>query len=83
MSVFYSMESLSVAGITVTTDMEIYPDIYDSYGIISSHLFLKLVSAIFYQILVFPPNDSPPKTMKSVFYFIEKALFVLEIFKLL
>ena len=77
------METLSVAGITATADMEIFPDICDSYGSISSHLFLKLVSAIFYQILVFPPNDSPPKTMKSVFYFIEKALFVLEIFKLL
>ena len=77
------MESLSVAGITVTADMEIFPDIYDSYGSISSHVFVKLVSAIFYQILVFPSNGSPSKTMKSVFYFIEKALFVLEIFKLL
>ena len=77
------MESLSVAGITVTADMEIFPDIYDSYGSISSHVFVKLVSAIFYQILVFPPNGSPSQTMKSVFYFIEKALFVLEIFKLL
>ena len=44
---------------------------------------LRLVSAIFYKIFVFPPNDSPSKTMKSVFYFIKKALFVLEIFKLL
>ena len=44
---------------------------------------LKLVSAIFYQIFVFPPNDSLSKTMKSVFYFIKKALFVLNIFKLL
>ena len=44
---------------------------------------LNLVSAIFYQIFVFPPNDSPSKTMKYVFYFIKKALFVLEIFKLL
>ena len=31
---------------------------------------LKLVSAIFYQILIFAPNDSPSKTMKNVFYFI-------------
>ena len=44
---------------------------------------LKLVSAIFYQVFVFPPNDSLSKTMKSVFYFIKKALFVLKIFKLL
>ena len=44
---------------------------------------LKLVSAIFYQVFVFPPNDSRSKTMKSVFYFIKKALFVLKIFKIL
>ena len=31
---------------------------------------LKLVSAIFYQILIFSPNDSPLKTVKNVFYFI-------------
>ena len=46
-------------------------------------LFLKLVSAIIYQISVFPPTDSPSKTMKSGFYFIKKVLFVLKIFKLL
>ena len=33
-------------------------------------LRLKLVSTIFYQIFIFSPNDSPPKTMKNVFYFI-------------
>ena len=44
---------------------------------------LKLVSAIFYQIFIVSPNDSPLKTMKNVFYFIEKALFVLKIFKFL
>ena len=44
---------------------------------------LKLGSAIFYQIFIFSSNDSPLKTMKIVFYFISKALFVLEIFKLL
>ena len=32
--------------------------------------FLKLVSAIFYQILFFSPNDSPLKTIKNVFYLI-------------
>ena len=46
-------------------------------------LNLKTVSAIFYQIFIFSPNDSPLKTMKNVFYFIKKALFVLEIFKFL
>ena len=32
--------------------------------------YLKLVFAIFYQIFIFLPNDSPSKTMKNVFYFI-------------
>ena len=32
--------------------------------------YLKLVSAIFYQIFIFSPNDSPSKTMKKFFYFI-------------
>ena len=31
----------------------------------------------------FSPNDSPSKTMKNAFHFIEKALFVFEIFKFL
>ena len=31
---------------------------------------LKLVSAIFYQIFIFSPNDSLSKTTKNVFYFI-------------
>ena len=44
---------------------------------------LKLVSIIFYEIIIFSPNDSPSKTIKNVFYFIEKPLFVLEIFKFL
>ena len=45
--------------------------------------FLKLVSAIFYQFFIFSPYDSPLKTIKNVFYFIQKALFILEIFKFL
>ena len=44
---------------------------------------LKLVSAIFYQMFVFPPNDSSSETTKSVLYFIKKALSILIIFKLL
>ena len=47
----------------------------------SCSLQLKLVSSIFYQIFIFSPNDNPLKTTKSVFYFIEKALFVLKILK--
>ena len=31
---------------------------------------LKHVSTIFYQIFIFPPNDSPSKTVKNVVYFI-------------
>ena len=31
---------------------------------------LKLVSAIFNQIFIYSPNDSPSKTMKNVFYVI-------------
>ena len=42
--------------------------------------YLKHVSAIFYQFFIFSSNDSPSKTITNVFYFIEKALFVLEIF---
>ena len=45
--------------------------------------YLKLVSAIFYQICIFSSNDSLLKTIKNVFYFISKALFALEIFKFL
>ena len=44
---------------------------------------LKLVPAIFYQIYIFSPNDSSLKTMKIFFYFIQKALFILEILKFL
>ena len=44
---------------------------------------LKFVSAIFFETFIFSPNDSASKTIKNVFYFIEKALFILEIFKFL
>ena len=37
--------------------------------VLVSLLLLKLVPAIFYQFLIFSPNDSPSKTMKNVFYF--------------
>ena len=36
--------------------------------------YLKLVSAIFYQIFIFLPNDSPSKSMKNVFI-LSKKLF--------
>ena len=44
---------------------------------------LKLVSTIFYQFFIFSPHDILSKTIKNVFYLIEKALFVLKIFKFL
>ena len=43
----------------------------------------KACVCYFHQIFIFPPNDSPSKTMKNAFCFIEKALFVLEIFNFL
>ena len=44
---------------------------------------LKLVSAIFDQIFIFSSSDRLPKTMRNVFCFMLKALFVLDIFKFL
>ena len=44
---------------------------------------LKACVHYFLSNFYFSPNDSPSKTMKNVFYFIEKALFVLKIFKFL
>ena len=41
-----------------------YPSFYEM------KINFKLVSAIFYQIFIFSPYDSPLKTMKNVFYFI-------------
>ena len=35
--------------------------------VLVSLLLLKLASAIFYQFLIFSPNDSPSKAMKSIF----------------
>ena len=44
-----------------------------------SFLHLKLVSAFLF--FIFSPDDSPSKVIKDFFHFIEKALFVLEMFK--
>ena len=46
-------------------------------------LVLKACVRYFHQIFIFSPNSSPSKTMKNAFYFIWKALFVLEIFNFL
>ena len=50
---------------------------------VSVHGIFKFMSTIFCQIFIFSPNESPLKTMKKVYCFIKKALFVLEIFKFL
>ena len=42
---------------------------------------IKACVCYFYQIFIFSLNDSSSKTMKNVFYFILKALFLLKIFK--
>ena len=47
------------------------------------HWKLKACVRYFLSIFYFSPNHSPSKTMKSVFYFTYKALFVLEIFRFL
>ena len=46
-------------------------------------IYENLCPLFFYQSFIFSPNDSPSKTIKNVFDFIEKGLFVLEIFKFL
>ena len=43
----------------------------------------KACAHYFYHFFYLSPDDSPLKAMKNIFYFIWKALFVLEIFKLL
>ena len=56
--------------------------LFDIFNATFHFCCLKLVSAIFIEFLyMFSPNDSPSKIMKNAFYFIKKALFVLEIIK--
>ena len=52
-----------------------HPSIIKSY----EKLSLELMSDIF----IFLPNDSPSETMKSTFYFIQKALFIVKKFNFL
>ena len=54
--------------------------LYRLFGILR---ILKACVHYFLSNLNLSLNDSPSKTMKNVFYFIYKALFVLEIFKFL
>ena len=50
---------------------------------IPSILILSVKSRGVRQVLLKEQNDSPLKTMKNAFYFMEKALFILKIFKFL
>ena len=43
--------------------------------LLSSSASLKIVSTIFNKIFIFPPNDSPLKTIKNVFFFLQKSSF--------
>ena len=47
------------------------------------YYIFKACAHFFLSNFYFSPNDIPSKTIKNVFYFIKKALFVLEIFKFL
>ena len=76
---FYEENSLYNVGLThlvqsQVTKMKLKGKYYASKKQPFEKLFLrqslKLVSAIFYQISIFSPNDSPSKTMKNLFYFI-------------
>ena len=51
--------------------------------IFAKHSIFKARVPYFLPNFYYQPNDSPSKTMKNVFYFIQKALFVFEIFKFL
>ena len=61
-----------------------FPPTFNIFLIFANFLrCLKLVFTILYQIVIFSLQDSPSETIKNVFYFIEKVIFVLEIFKFL
>ena len=47
----------------------------------SLRVFFKACVRYFHQIFIFSPNDILQKLWKNAFYFIQNALFVLEIFK--
>ena len=51
-----------------------------NWNFVNDNLHFKACVRYSYQIFIFLPNDSLSKTVKNVFYFIKKPLFVLEIF---
>ena len=72
----FSFKSLKKTANIFTSLMFAFAEVHWSHAVKACvHYFLSN----FY----FSSNDGPSKTMKNVFYFIYKALFVLEIFKFL
>ena len=74
---FYSARTLN--------SIELVSSIYGSqlnFTLFKAFASLKLVSAIFYQLFVFSPNNSPLKTVKC-FLFHLNFIFVLKILKFL
>ena len=61
---------ISTATMPETTTLKSVVTKEEELPAIKSHNHLKLVSAIFYQIFIFSPNDGHSKAMKNVFYFI-------------
>ena len=54
--------------------------------VIKTEIFMSFIKACVHYFLpnvYFSLNNSPSKTVKNVFYFIQKALFILKIFKFL
>ena len=68
---------------TTTLNLLIHSNLLTVSGFFHIIEFIKLVSAIFYQFFIFSPNHSSSKTIKNVVFFIEKSLFVLDIFRFL
>ena len=64
-------------------ELNINLELQPSKFLLVQRFLFKACVRYFLSNFYFSPNDSPSKTMKNVFYFIEKALFVLEIFKFL
>ena len=48
----------------------VFSGLSNIYGGAILRKYLKPVSAILYQIVIFSPNASPSRTVKNVFYFI-------------
>ena len=76
----YPRFSIVEATLTKLAEKLIFAKFFENFDKV--HFYLKLMSAIFYQILIFSPNDSPLKTVK-LFLLHRETLFVLEIFKFL